>query len=295
MVTLEEDANILSDFGFTYNQAKIYVAITRLHAASVGSISRMAKVRREHVYRTLPKLEKMGLVERVLGTPEKIKAIPVEDAFSALIKRQKDEAEKKVSGLMAKANTFLQHIKQTDWGSAPEDNEPQFSLVSEKDAIMSKTVAVISNAQKEIVITASRRKLAKFMFFFSDLLKKSMKKGVRVQLLTEIPEDGDVLPRVLEENISPGTSLELRYTKDLPTHYLIADNKELLMETSTELDFTECPCLWTNNISLLALAQKNFTDAWHTSTSWRASSSATMSDRVVVLRSRPKPNQERTH
>jgi sugar-specific transcriptional regulator TrmB len=295
MVTLEEDANTLSDFGFTYNQAKIYAAITRLHAASVGSISSAAKVRREHVYRTLPKLEKMGLIERMLSTPEKIKAIPVEDAFSVLIKKQQDEAKKKISALTAEAKTFLEHLKQRDWISTPEESEPQFSLVSEKDAIMSKTAALIGKARTNIAIAASRKKLATFMFFFSDLLKKSTKKGVHIQLLTEMPQEGDALPRFIEEQVSPGTSLELRYANHLLAHHLIADNKEMIIETSKEAGFAECPCLWTNNSNLLALTQKSFTDAWRASINWVATSSANVPDKGVVVRSRTKPSQQQTH
>jgi sugar-specific transcriptional regulator TrmB len=286
MATLEEDANTLSNFGFTHNQAKIYAAIARLHTASVGGISRMAKVRREHVYRTLPKLEKMGLIERVLGTPEKIKAIAVEDAFSLLIKKQHEEAERKISLLSAEAEAFLKQLKQKDWTTAPEENESQFSLVSEKNAIMSKTAALIGNAQKEISITASRKKLAKFMFFFSDLLKKSTKKGVHINLLTEMPHEDDSLPRFVEEQISPGKSLELKYSDELQTHYLIADSKEILIDTSTETDFAESPCLSTNNASLLALTQKSFADAWRTSMNWTKTGSATTSDKVVVTRTR---------
>jgi sugar-specific transcriptional regulator TrmB len=285
MATLEEDANALSNFGFTHNQAKIYAAIARLHTASVGGISRMAKVRREHVYRTLPKLEKMGLIERVLGTPEKIKAIAVEDAFSLLIKKQHEEAERKLSVLNADAEAFLKHLKEKDWKTTPEENESQFSLVSEKNAIMSKTAALIGNAQKEISIAASRKKLAKFMFFFSDLLKKSTKKGVHINLLTEMPQEDDTLPRFIEEQISPGKSLELKYS-GLQTHYLIADNKEILIDTSTETDFAESPCLCTNNASLLALTQKSFADAWRTSMNWTRTGSATTSDKIVVTRTK---------
>jgi sugar-specific transcriptional regulator TrmB len=291
MVTLEEEANKLSGFGFSHNQAKIYAAIARLHAASVGSISKMANVRREHVYRTLPKLEKMGLIERVLGTPEKIKAIPVEDAFSLLIKKQQDEAERKISSLTAEAEAFLEHLKQRDWASAPEECESQFSLVSEKEAIMSKTAALIGNAKTEICIAASRRKLAKFMFFFSDLLKKSTKKGVHINLLTEMPQEGDTLPRFIEEQISPGKSVELKYIAGLPTHYLIADKKEIVVDTSTEADFAESPCLWTNNSSFLILTQSNFAVAWRTSMNWIRTDSATP-EKVVVMR--PQRNQPKS-
>lgn len=284
MVTLEEDAAILSDFGFTHNQAKIYAAIARLRIGSVGNISKVAKVRREHIYRTLPKLEKMGLIQRMLGTPEKIKAISAEDAFSALIKREQEQAEKKVSTLTVEAKTFLEHLGQREDSGLPEETELQFSLVSEKDAIMSKTAAMISNAQTEIVIATSRKKLAKFIFFFADLLKRSLRKGVHIKLLTQQPEEEDALPRIIEEYVSPGKSLELRYTNKVPTHYLIAD-KETGIETSTEADFAECPLLWTSNTCMLALTQKSFSDAWRTSMNWAANSEAAM-DKLVVMHGR---------
>lgn len=284
MVTLEEDAAILGNFGFTNNQAKIYAAISRLRIASVGNISKAAKVRREHIYRTLPKLEKMGLVERMLGTPEKIKAIPAEDAFSALIKREREEAEKKMSMLAAESRTFLEHLRQREGGYLPEEDESQFSLVSEKESIMSKTAAMIGNARTEIVLATSRRKLAKFIFYFADLLKKSLKKGVHIKLLTQQPEEDDALPRIIEEYISPGKSLELKYANRVPTHYLIAD-KEMGIETSAEADFAQCPLLWTNNNCLLTLTQKSFEDAWRTSMNW-ANTPKVASDKLVVMNER---------
>lgn len=283
MVTLEDDANTLAEFGFTHNQAKIYAAITRLRTASVGSISKMAKVRREHVYRILPKLEKMGLINRMLGTPEKIKAIPVEDAFSVLIKKQKDEAEAKLSALAVEAKAFVEHFKQRDWGNGIEEDGSQFSLVSEKDAIMSQIAAAISTAHKDIAIIASRKKLARLMFFYAAWIKKSMKRGVSIRVITEMPEDEDVLPRIIEENVSPGALLELKYASALPAHYLIADGKEMVMGTSTEADFTECPSLWTNNASLISLTNQSFNNAWQNAMNWTGTGSALVSDKIVIM------------
>jgi hypothetical protein len=120
------------------------------------------------------------------------------------------------------------------------------------------------------------------VFFFADSLKKAMKKGVQIQVITEMPEDGDPLPMVIEEYVSPGTSLDLRYASKLSNHYLISDNTEVLICTSAEADFAECPCLWTNSSSLLALTQENFKNALHTSMNWTKTASKTVSRRVVV-------------
>jgi sugar-specific transcriptional regulator TrmB len=285
MVPLEEDATTLIDFGFTYNQAKIYAAITRLHSASVGAISRMAKVRREHVYRTLPKLEKMGLIERGLGTPAKIKALPVEHAFSILVKRQQEEANKKVAALVNEASDFIEHFKQIDWRTTSQEDEPQFSLLSEKDAVMSRMTDIIERAQNEINIAASRRKLARIVFDFADLMKRALKKGVRIQILTEVPEDGDNLPRIIEESTLPGKLLELKYTSELPSHYLVVDGTEIMFSTSTK-DDADNSSLWTNNRSFLALIQKSFDDSWRTSMSWNRVAVSHISEKTAVVHSR---------
>ncbi|NIU39390.1 hypothetical protein GWN65_05330, partial [Candidatus Bathyarchaeota archaeon] len=90
MPPLNKNAEMLSDFGLTHNQAKVYIAIARLRLATVSQISKVSKVRREDVYRILPKLEKMGLVEKLLGKPTKIRATPVEEALPILIKHEED-------------------------------------------------------------------------------------------------------------------------------------------------------------------------------------------------------------
>jgi len=49
MVSLDELAEKLSDFGITYNQAKVYIATAKLGIASVSQISKksnFARVRR---------------------------------------------------------------------------------------------------------------------------------------------------------------------------------------------------------------------------------------------------------
>lgn len=77
MSPVEKAAEMLSDFGLTRNQAKVYIATAQLGLSSVGQISKLSKVRREDVYRVLPKLEKKGLIEKLLGTPTKIRATPI--------------------------------------------------------------------------------------------------------------------------------------------------------------------------------------------------------------------------
>jgi sugar-specific transcriptional regulator TrmB len=69
---LLDAAGMLVDFGLTLNQARVYLSIVQLGCSTIGNISRESGVRREDVYRIIPKLEKMWLIERVPSTPTKI-------------------------------------------------------------------------------------------------------------------------------------------------------------------------------------------------------------------------------
>ena len=70
----DENTDLLLGLGLTLNQAKVYLAILKLQKTTVGQVANFSKVRREDVYRILPSLEKMGLIERFLGKPTEIRA-----------------------------------------------------------------------------------------------------------------------------------------------------------------------------------------------------------------------------
>ncbi|UCD27147.1 MAG: TrmB family transcriptional regulator, partial [Candidatus Bathyarchaeota archaeon] len=146
---LEENAEILSDFGLTGNQAKVYLATARLGLASASQISKVAKVRREDVYRTMPKLEKMGLVERILGKPTKMRALPVEEAFHVLIEREQEIANERMSTLMARKDAFLKRYKP--FGLETKE-EIHFTMISGREGIMTKELAMLKRAKNAISI-----------------------------------------------------------------------------------------------------------------------------------------------
>ena len=79
----DENTELLLGLGLTLNQAKVYLAILKLEKTTVGQVANFSKVRREDVYRILPSLEKMGLIERLLGKPTEIRATLISDSLSS--------------------------------------------------------------------------------------------------------------------------------------------------------------------------------------------------------------------
>jgi sugar-specific transcriptional regulator TrmB len=85
----DENTDLLLGLGLSLNQARVYLAILKLEKTTVGQVAKASKVRREDVYRILPTLEKLGLVERLLGKPTEVRATFISDALTLLVKEEK--------------------------------------------------------------------------------------------------------------------------------------------------------------------------------------------------------------
>jgi len=252
---------MLSDFGLTHNQAKVYVAIVQLGLALVGQVSKVSKVRREDVYRILPKLEKLGLIEKILGKPTRIRATPVEEALSLLIKREQDIAKKRVSALMAKKDVLLKHFKA--YKVKPISEEAHFALISQREGIINKELTMVKNAKRAIDVITSRDKLLRVFTSYVEQFKEVV--GAKVRIILDITEHDDSILRILEESKLFGSFFDIKYVDQPSSHYMIVDYKEALVATSIEPIIGENPYLWTDDENLVGLLQKNFEGLWHTS------------------------------
>ena len=279
MMSLEENAKMLSSFGLTHNQAKVYIAIAQLGIASVSQVSKASKVRREDVYRIMPKLEKMGLIEKILGNPTKIRAMPVEEGLSILIKREQDIANKRASALMAKKDDFLKHFKA--YKMKPICEEAHFALIPQREGTINRELTMVKNAEKEIDIITSRGKFIQIFTNFAEPFKKAVRKGVRVRIILDISEHDDSILRFVEEYKSFGTSFDLKYKDQPSSHYLIVDYKQALVSTSTEVLIGENPCLWTDDNNLVGLVQKNFEGTWHASVDMKNIETSAVAEKVI--------------
>lgn len=283
MSPVEKAAEMLSDFGLTRNQAKVYIATAQLGLASVGQISKLSKVRREDVYRLLPKLEKRGLIEKLLGTPTKIRATPIKEAIAILIKREEEKASERVTQLKVKTKEFLRDFDPNSLKPAIATEEANFALISQRDGILTKVLNIIESSKKKLDLICSTTKLMQLIHTFSDQLRKAIKRGVKIRIIAEAPESGSSLPRILEEYLSPGNSADLRYTNLATAHYLLSDFAQAFVGTTTEGNMADNPCLWTNNKSLVSLLQGNFENLWHTSLDWTNLPTASVPEKLTAI------------
>jgi len=107
----DENTDLLLGLGLSLNQARVYLTVLKLEKTTVGQVSKFSKVRREEVYRILPSLEKLGLIERLLGKPTEIRATPISDALSFLVSEEKAKSDDRLSGMRSKVKS----LSSKDW------------------------------------------------------------------------------------------------------------------------------------------------------------------------------------
>ena len=264
MLSLDENAEMLSDFGLTHNQAKVYLTIAKLGVATVSEVSKVSKVRREDVYRILPKLEKIGLIERILGKPTRMRAIPVKDALTLMIKREEQIARERVRSLTAVKDEVMRHFKT--YKVKPLSKEAaHFALISEGEGIINKELAMVQNAEEAIDVITSKDKLFHIFGGYLGQFEKAFRNGIRVRVILDISEYEDSIMKIMEENRRFGDNLDIRYTDQTTSHCAIKDYAEAVIATSREPTVGETPYLWTDDENLVALLQRNFESTWHAS------------------------------
>jgi sugar-specific transcriptional regulator TrmB len=253
----DENTDLLLGLGLTLNQAKIYLAILKLEKTTAGQIARFSKVRREDVYRILPTLEEMGLIERLLGKPIEIRATPISDALSFLVAEEKNKSDDRLTGMRNK----VQRLSDKDWKQPLPGEESIYILILEKKSILAKTAELIRNSRKEMALIADKARIIPTLSQFSVECRQAIKKGTQIRLIFE----GDKTDGLLKEKVNKlidGTSVHIKFNPESLNHFIMSDDKEALITTNRESGLGESPSLWTNNRNLIGILRNSFESDW---------------------------------
>ena len=165
--------------GLSLDQARVYLAVLKLEKATVLQLAKFSKVYREDVYKILPSLEKMGLVERLLGKPAEIRATPISDALSLLVAEEKNRSDDRLTGMRSR----VQKLSLKDWKLPLPGEESIYILVAEKKAVLAKTSELIRNSRKEVSLVAGKARIIPTLSQFSEECRQAIKKGSQIYLI----------------------------------------------------------------------------------------------------------------
>lgn len=138
----DEAVELLQQLGLKEYEARCFVALSRISAATAKQISDVSEVPRTRVYDATRVLEAKGLVEIQHTNPTKFRAVPLEEAVETL----RQEYESRVQRLAG----VLESLDPVDSG----DEEPTREVwsLSGADAIDNRTVTLVERAEEEVVL-----------------------------------------------------------------------------------------------------------------------------------------------
>lgn len=258
---MQEDLVVkLASFGFTVNQAKVYLSIVQSGKTRVGRISRGTQLHRQDIYKLLPKLEKMGLITKTIDKPFMIEAIPIEKALETLISKEKDKANERISQLENNLKEMVTAIQMQ-----PEiKEEARFTLLTSDEAIKNRGRLIFKKSKKDFKIVVSMEHITKpALHYFREFLQLIADHNAKLELIIVTTEHKEEVKQIVEK-IAPGNGqLKVKFINNsVCKNYQVIDNKEVWISTQqkTENGF---PCLlWTNDLNIVATYRENFQLTW---------------------------------
>jgi len=141
--TLDEAVEVLQQLGLKEYEAKCFVGLSRLSTGTAKQLSEITDVPRTRVYDAIRLLEAQGLVEIQHSSPQRFRAVPLEEATDTLRDQYEDRVERLANAL-----------EQADPVDPTDDEEPVQEVwsMSGTTAIANRSNQLIKDASEEVVL-----------------------------------------------------------------------------------------------------------------------------------------------
>jgi sugar-specific transcriptional regulator TrmB len=179
--SLEEAVAILQQLGLKEYEAKCFVGLTRLSTGTAKELGEITEVPRTRVYDAIRVLEAQGLVEVQHSSPQRFRAVSLEEATATL----HDQYEDRITQLR-------ESLSSLDPVDADDSTVQEVWAMSGTEAIENRVETLIEDATEEIVLVIGEERL-----LTDELLDSLRAVGGSVDLIVGTTSDS-VEQRILE-------------------------------------------------------------------------------------------------
>jgi sugar-specific transcriptional regulator TrmB len=253
----------MTDFGFTINQAKVYLSIVQAGKTGVGRISKNTQLHRQDIYKLLPKLEKMGLITRTIDKPFMIEALPVKKALESIISKEKEKAGQRIIQLEKNLNELSETIQQQ-----PESKEDtRFTLLTTDEAILNRSKQSYRKRSKNVMVVTTIEQIKTPSINFFRAYTQIVEDGkAKLRLIIVGSEDKDEAMQIAEKVAPRNGSFKVKLIDRCACkNYQLLDDKEVWIATHQKTQAGYPSILWTNDPNIVGAYRENFNDAWNSS------------------------------
>lgn len=256
-MNLDEDIKTLMDLGLTLVQAKTYLTLVSADSLTIKEISKLSGIPRTDLYRVMNELAEQSLIEKIISTPQKFKAVPIDDVLTNLITKKKQETKKITKEARNLRKRFEKKPKEK------LENAAKFILIPSK-RIPNKIAEAIDQTNNSVNLVVNLARFSRGFDVFSEKLKGSWQRKVRWRIIIEISPNTN-LPNFQINAFQNNPLCEIRYYPyPVNTATGIYDQKQVFIIENPKAGLSDSPALWTNNKSLISLVKDYFEILWVT-------------------------------
>ena len=252
---------VLMDLGLTLIQARVYLALAEAGRLKISAIAKISKVARPDIYRTLLKLQELGLVEKIIQTPLEYRAIPMDKGLSLLLETKTEQYEK----LRSETRILLYTAEMQKPDKKKQITGSQFVLIPQGRTVIERIGSAIEKAQLSIDLVLSWKRFSHGMVSaFAESMELAWAKNLKIRFIIESPAKSKTAEQMIQF-CKEKPSCQIRFIPNHPRTVLgIYDKKEIFIIAFSKTDLPGSPALWSNNFSLIALAEDYFEKLWFT-------------------------------
>jgi len=254
-----EKTDLLMGLGLTPNQAKVYQTILKLGNATVIQIAKSSSVRREDVYKVLSTLEKMALVEKLLGKPAVIRATPVAGALASLVLDEKVKSDERIASMKAK----FQVLSKAKWVQPITVGEEQsfYALLPEGKAVITRLTSSIISSKSNVLWVDTPKEILHLISLLSTEIKSAIHNRVEIKLIIEDFRPDEDQKKQVQHTINT-ESINVRFNPQPLNRFEIFDDKEAMISTNRKNTSEGTSALWTTDNNLIGILKGYFETAW---------------------------------
>lgn len=242
------------ELGLTRLESKVYISLVELGTSKVERISQISHISRPDVYRTVRKLQEIGLLECKINRPLMFEAIPPKIAVNGLLTNKKES----INSLENRTKILVSNLEKKQKKSYGDNNE--FVLVPSKEALISKLRQEIDKSKKCIEILTTCKRLQFACYCFPEALRRAWQRNVKCRLIIEKPSEEQI---EIFRKCYPKPWTEIRFLSEKPSTVIaLFDKKEVFIMTRSDAALRDSPALWSNNSCVLSINNYYLESLW---------------------------------
>jgi sugar-specific transcriptional regulator TrmB len=256
----EESIQTLIKLGLSSSQSKTYLSLTKLGEATVITVSKSSKIDRGETYRVLSKLMDLGLVEKIIESPNRYRPVPLAEALAILLDRKKRED----SQIQRETERMLAESSSLDFGEPFEIEEPRTLLIPSGNHLANMVHERLTNIQRNLDGISFFDEFERRINGYYEEYKRLLAKGVRIRFILENMEEKQFSSKLLD-TLKADSNFEVAFVRSrVPACICIYDEQEVQLSIARRVELCASSAYWSNSPVFVALAKSYFDSLWTT-------------------------------